>query len=448
MDNNLSQIQNDEAVEQNIASEETVTESVTSDTTPDLSAPLEQITPKITYTEMLEHHRHVYKRFLHFTLYVFILSVAWTIYNSIRCGSFAEGGSGSIVAAVMLILMLIVNKSIKINAKAKLNENKETITYSVFYNRIEYEYRIGDDLYNFYRIDPKKITKAKQLRHTIIFIHEGIQFMVPKSAITSDSLLFKAVFPQKKMKKSKSQARDKRQTAIIWLIASAVTVLVATVIISIFAPIADIPFAILSFLSIALPIVSLAFIGGWRARGKGLIIFTCIVLIIALFASFVVAAIRYDEVYVDEHEAMAINILDDARDITNIDFPEVYDVYLNENEYYDPQTRSYITYTYFDCSLSYEDNKYLRSQVEGNNVWISEMSEEMAYFVGNIYSPYDDPFIIVNLTEGTYNQLPSTNNKCEYVIISYDYSNRCIDIYAFSKASTTSIPSTPGSLMA
>ncbi len=446
MDNNLSQIQNDEAVEQNIASEETVTESVASDTTPDLSLPLEEIKAEGRYEERLEHRLHVLKPLM-WLLFVFgALCCVLGIKESIETKVF----SAFFVAAAFLILVALMSRS---GTKTVVKEDMKKggyFIYRVFYNRIEYEYYIGEDLYTFYRVDPAKITKAKLLRHTLVFAHEGILFMVPKASITNDSFIYKAVMSSKSSKAKKGADRpcDKRQTAIIWLLASAVTVLVATVIISIFAPIAAVPFAILSFLSIALPIVSLAFIGGWRARGKGLIIFTCIVLIIALFASFVVAVIRYDEVYVDEDEAMANNILDDARDITNIDFPDVYDVYLNENEFYDPQTRSYITYTYFDCSLSYEDNKYLRSQVEENNVWISEMSEEIAYFIGNIYSPYDDPFIIVNLTEGTCNQLPSTNNKCEYVIISYDYSNRCIDIYAFSKASTTSIPSTPGSLMA
>ncbi len=447
MDNNFTQIPNDEAIDQTVAPNEDMNEPVTSDAEPDISAPLEEISPRITFNDVLEQYKYIYKNTTRLILYALILSVFWTVSNCIRYGGFAEGGSGIIISFILLFLFFIVKKSIKINAKAQFDKTGD-VTYRVFYNRIEYEYRVGGELETFYRIDPKKITRAKLLQNTLVFVHAGVCFMIPRRDLGRDSLIYKAVLSEKDKKARKTRSRTKRQTAIIWLLASAVTVLAATIIVSIFAPLATIPFALLSFFSISLPIVSLAFIGGWRARGKGFIVATCIILIVALFASFIVAIVRYDEVYVDEDEAAANNILERTAKLTHVDFPDVYNVYQNKSEIYDPSTRSYITYTHFDCSLSYDDTKYLKSQVERSNVWTSEMSEDLAYFVGNIYSPYNDPFIIVNLTEGTYNQLPSTHNACEYVIVSFDYSNMSINIYTFSKAYTGIITSTPGTLMA
>ncbi len=447
MDNNFTQIPNDEAIDQAVAPNEDMNEPVTSDAEPDISAPLEEISPRITFNDVLDQYKYIYKNTTRLILYALILSVFWTVSNCIRYGGFAEGGSGIIISFILFFLFFIVKKSIKINAKAQFDK-KGDVTYRVFYNRIEYEYRVGGDLYTFYRIDPKKITKAKLLQNTLVFVHEGVCFMIPCRDLGRDSLIYKAVLSEKDKKACKTRSRTKRQTAIIWLLASAVTVLTATIIVSIFAPLAAIPFAFLSFFSISLPIISLAFIGGWRARGKGLIIATCIILILALFVSFVAATGVYDEAYVDEDEAAANNILDRTAEFTHVDFPDVYNVYLNENQFYDSQTKSYVTYTYMDCSLTEENSEYLKSQVVKSDLWITEMTEEMEYFIGNSYSPYNDPFMIVNLTEGTYNQLPSTKNTCEYVIIAFNYSANSIFIYTFSKAYSDVITSTPGTIMA
>lgn len=447
MDNNFTQNPNDEAIEQTVVPNEDMSEPVTSDTGPDISAPLEEISPRITLNDVLEQYKYLYKNTTRLILYALILSVFWTASNCIRYGGFAEGGSTIIISFILLFLFFIVKKSIKINAKAQFDKAGD-VTYRVFYNRIEYEYRVGGDLYTFYRIDPKKITKAKLLQNTLVFVHAGICFMIPLRDLGRDSLIYKSVLSEKDKKARKTRSHTKRKTAIIWLLASAVTVLTATILVAIFAPIAALPLAIVSFFSISLPIVSLAFIGGWRSRGKGFIIATCIILIVALFVSFAAGITVYDEAYVDEYEAAANNILDRTAKLTHVEFPDVYNVYLNENQFYDSQTKSYVTYTYMDCSLTEENSEYLKSQVVKSDLWITEMTEEMERFIGNIYSPYNDPFIIVNLTEGTHNQLPSTNNTCEYAIVAFDYSANSIFIYTFSKAYTGIITSTPGALMA
>lgn len=442
MDNNLSQIQNDETVEQNIASEETVTESLTSDTTPDLSLPLEEIKAEGTYEERLEHRLHVLKPLM-WLLFVFgALCCVLGIMDSIETKVF----SAFFVAAAFLILVALMSRS---GTKTVVKEDMKKggyFIYRVFYNRIEYGYYIGDDLYTFYRVDPAKITKAKLLRHTLVFAHEGILFMVPKASITNDSFIYKAVMSSKKSKAKKGSDRpcDKRQTAIIWLLFSSAVIFAATITVSMLAPIAAMPFAIISFFCIGLPIVALALIKGWQSKGKGLIIAASIILIIALFASFIVGA----ETSADYNNAQFNEKLDVISEKTGIDIPDIIEGYEYEESVYDESTKAYLSYTYIGGFFSDEDNERFKATVEKNDMWITSMDEELEYFIGSICPSDGDPFIIVNITEGTYNQLPTTNYDCEYVIISYDYTYASITIYTFTKSYTGSIPSTPGSLLA
>ena len=214
------------------------------------------------------------------------------------------------------------------------------------------------------------------------------------------------------------------------------------------APIAAIPFAIISFMSIPLPIIALTLISGWRSRGKGLIITASIFLIIALFLSFAAGIGAYSEIYTDDDIELADSLLDRAGSIANIDFPDVYDAYTYDYEYYDPQSKTYLEYTLVSCYLDDEENEYLKSQVEQNDIWLTETSDEMDALIGRFFSTYYDPFIIVNLTEGTFNDIPHGNTDCHYVIINYNSSSYCISIYSFTISGTGIIPSTPDSLSA
>lgn len=457
MDNNYTEHTENTAFENSVAPETTeelddaaVEPEKTEETeppAPDNSLPLEEITFIPTFEERLEQRRHLLKPLM-WILYVFAaLCFVIGIHDYIETKVFS---AQFIVSAVLILLALASRSGAKTNVKEEMKKDG-TPTYRVFYNRIEYECRIGEDLYTFYRIDPKKITKVKSLRHIIVFIHEGILFMIPKSAVTNNSYLLRAINVKSNSSNGHAcdaKVRDKRQTAIIWLLSCSAVIFAATIIVSYLAPVAAIVFAILSFLSVGLPIVSLALIAGWKSRGKGLIIAASIILIFALLCSFGFGMDAYDKSYMDDDARLANNILDSASEISGVDFPDVYSVYSDEYELYDQESKAYFSYNMLTCTLSDEDNEYLKSEVEGSHVWITKMTEDMQAFVGDIYTPYNDPFVIVNLTEGTCNQLPTVNAECKYAIIVYDHSFSDIYIYVFSKEYTGSSVSSPDALAA
>ena len=429
---------------ENTETSATQTEDQNALITPDLSLPLEEITAEGTYEEILEQRRHLVKPL---NIFLFLISgvyLLFGIWDAIEMGAF----SASFILSGVFFLIALSSRSAAKKSAVEDAKRGGHFTYRVFYNRIEYEYRIGDELHTFYRVDPTKITGARLLKSSLVFVYRGISFMIPRSHITEESLIYKAVMSSKNAKITKSSGKSKRRVAVIWLNICSIAIFCATAIVAAVAPLYAIPLAILSFFGIGLPIVSLSLMKGHKFRGRGLQIAASIILIIALFASFIAGIGVYDEAYGDEDMQLAENLLDRADDIIDIDFPDAYDAYMYEDEFYDPQSRTYIEYISLDCYLEDEDNEYMKSKVEGSYIWQTDMPLEMENFFYYVYTPGGDPFIVVNLTEGTLNSLPSDNSECEYVIIDYSYSGGRISICSFSLAYAGEIPFVPDSLSA
>jgi len=398
--------------------------------TPDINLPLEEIKATATYEELLEHQKYGMRPI---TILLYIVAIS-SMLAAILSKSNVGGTLSVFIGIITFALALGFSSSARKNATAAQQQGGHFV-YHVFSDHTKYSYYVDDNLYSFYRIDPNNIVKVKQLRRTVVFIHNNTLFMIPKNAITNDSLLFKAINSKGSLKVASTSCdsdlprRDKRQTAIIWLLCSAAVVFAANITVAFLAPSIVIGFGIVSFFGIGLPIVALAHIRGWKTKGKGLIIAACIVMIIALFVSFVITISVTEQNDLKEAEAK----LNTITEKTGIDIPEPISCYEHEADFYDTYTKTYLKYSWLDVSISKEDNEKFKSYVEKNPIWISDMSPELEEFFGGIYTPCGQPFVITNVTEKTQNQLPTTAAKCEYIIISYDYSNNHIAIYSFSK---------------
>lgn len=421
------------------------------DLTPDdNNLPFETIKLNPTYDDILEQHKHINRGALVFMCAVFLLFVVWDIYSIIRYG-LSESVTPCVISIVLLLFILMLNNGSRANAKAQYEKAEQgTSSLSFFDDHIEYAYKVGDSLHTFFRIDPKAITGAKALCRSLVFRHEGMCFIIPKTDIPENSKALEMIFASrpdvkssediKKIINGKQTNGSNRTTAIIVLSIVSVVVLIASVFLTdlIFGPLWWLPIVCL-----AIPIVALSLTKGQKFKGKGSAITIAIVSIVLLG---IIGLATVGHTFLGTSTENAEKELSRISEVVGIDIPQIYDGGMYEDSVYDEETKTYLSYTNTYAWLDENANENFRKTVEQSGLWISSLDTETADFFDEIFNPqYCDAFLIYNVTENTYNQLPTTNNECEYIIIIYEYTGAYIDVYVFNRAyngNTTSVPDT------
>lgn len=410
------------------------------DPTPvDNSLPIETIKLNPTYDDILEQHKHINKGALILMYAIFFLLLAWDVYSTIRYG-LSETVTSYIISIVILLFIFMLNSGVKTNAKKQYEKAKNGTSSLLFFtDRIEYSYNVGDELHSFFRIDPKAITGAKVLKRSVAFLHDGMCFIIPKADVSENNKALEMIFASSpdaeginnisEIIDGKKTKKSKRITSSVVLNTLSVLAVIALVFLTdiIYGPLWWLPVVCL-----ALPIVALCLIKGLSFKGKKGAITISVITIIAFG---IIGLSTMGHVFLGDPVEDVEEELTKISEAVGIDIPEIYDGYIYEESIYNEDTKTYFSYTNVYAWFDDAANENFKKDVEQSGLWISSLDNETADFFDEVFDPdYSDAFIIYNCTEKTYNQLPTTNESCEYIIIVYEYKNAFIDIYTFSKA--------------
>ena len=174
----------------------------------------------------------------------------------------------------------------------------------------------------------------------------------------------------------------------------------------------------LPIIFLILPIVTLCLMRRWECKGRGGAKAIAIIMIVT-FGVLCLSSAAY--MILNDSTKDVNEKLPHISESVGIEIPEVRKGEITEKSAYNENTQKYFKYTDIYGRFDEEANEVFKERVEKSGMWISSLDDKTADLFDEVFDPNSsDAFVIYNITEKTYNQLPTTNDECKYIIVVYE----------------------------
>ena len=182
---------------------------------------------------------------------------------------------------------------------------------------------------------------------------------------------------------------------------------------------------------IPISVISLIFSAYKLTEGKlALIILSVVSIILILALCLVSGFIKLADNHIDTVNSK-INFVNA---VTGLSLPTApFDAFSDEQKIFDDENRQFVTVQNYGYYLPDKKLNVLLDDVVKNKNWISyvEDGELFKHFLPYV-GYYDSVCLFYNVTEKTYNKLPSGDTPCEYIVVTLDPTYGSVNIYIFT----------------
>lgn len=410
-------------------------ESVKEPQTDENTTPLEVINFTAKYENVLALQKYIYRDLIKACLLFGTILLA--LFAVLRFLTTVTTTVLLVGAVLMLFYALLLEFSARSNAKRNFEQSKNSVeTWYVYGDHIEFRIERDRVQQLSYRINAKEILEVAVLKNLYVFKYDKMAFGVQKDDVKEGSVLFKLLFPSGVAKDSK----PKNTMANCYMLLVFITVFYT------YACIYAVGnnTALWWMLLIGIPLSVGCFVLSGFAKVKGIKIkgsVICNIVVAILLAFFIIASLATafanvledfseDFVYTDGES----NTLSSALAAADLEIP-----YKNQKSFYSYKIYDEDSARYVDVGNTtfYLEGDALESfcdYVESDDKWLTSLDNDTEEF----FAPYldcspGDVMFVYNLTEDTYNSLPTSESECGYLVVIFSSRYEYIDIYEFAK---------------
>ena len=388
----------------------------------------------VTLENALELHRYIFRSNIRGGFLWGSLLLAVGVISSLVHSSAAWP---MLVGAVaMFIFSFALMQGAKKNAQQGYERSRgKSEIFQVYSDHLEYRVICGVTVEMSLRIPVDEISDVAVLKTIYAFKYQKVTFGVLKENVAEGSALFRILFPDGVVKSAPNK-RETLKTAYTALYFAMVLYMAIVIsVVSLYPSLWPLP-----MLGLLLSVSTFVVCGIARRKGIKIsgslfrnIILAFLSVLCLLYSGIMFASKSLD--MPDTYTASSISTTTlSALSACDLQLPSMDDVYVNEYKTFDEYAGRYVEVANTEIYLSEEEVDAFCDVVEKEDRWVTKLDGEARQFFRTYVDYYaGDVFFVYNLTEGTYNTLPSGEGECDYLVVIFSAPYNYIDVYEFTK---------------
>ncbi len=389
----------------------------------------------VTLQSTMELYRYIYRAPVRLLFIIAVLLfVTAVILSLVQMGIIWPLCIASIVSAVIGFAFIQAAKNIARKSYEHGMSKKEV--FHVYGDHLEYRVSSGDALEFLLRIPVEKIKDIAVLKDIYAFKYEGVVVSIPKMCATEGSALFRILFPDGVVEDTRKKEETMKTAYITLTFVASLYMLVTVFVVGAHPSLWWLPI-------LGLPIPVLAFVVFGIAHSKGIkipfgwaanILLACLTVFFLLYSPLQLAlnALESWDTYMEDmlEEQPSLDLLAAC----DIQLSSVGDVYSRTYKTFDAYSNHYVEVANTEISLTEQETYAFCDVVDKEERWVTTLEGETREFFLTYVDYYaGDVFFVYNLTEETYNALPTGEGECDYLVVIFSSRYNYIDIYEFTK---------------